>query len=801
MIEAAVNVGGEGAPAVSLPSPVVVPGVPANLSPPSISGSAVQGKLLEETHGTWTNEPTGYAYQWERCSSTGSACVAIAQATASTYQLIGADVGHEMVVRETASNAGGASKPAASGATVVVIGAVPVNIGPPAISGQARRGATLSETHGSWSNEPGSYTYQWMRCSSAGKECKPISGATEQSYVLEAVDVGHELVVEEIAANATGAGKGATSAPSAAVVPAVPVDTVAPTISGTARQGETLQETHGSWTNEPSGYEIQWQRCDTSGGACVTISEGSEARRYVLTAPDIGHTIRVLETASNAGGAGTPVTSATTAEVVAAVPVNSTPPTISGHAVQGETMTEAHGTWTNEPSSYSYQWERCSANGSECAAIGGATAQTYVLAPADVGHKLVVVEVASNAGGASKPQASASTAVVGPPVPVNTAAPTISGTARVGALLTEEHGAWTNGPSSYTYQWERCAGLGLSCLPIEGATHQTYVAVPADIGFTLVVQETASNATGPGSPAVSAATMPVAQEPPVDTAVPTISGSAETGQTLLAVHGTWTNQPTEYHEQWLLCDAAGTSCVAIHDAVSPAWIPIAADIGHTLRVQEVASDAGGAGEPVDSQPTVVVVGAPLEAVAGEDLDTTVGSVVTFDGSGSTPASEITAAHWDYGDGSSGEGETVSHVYSSAGAYTATLTVERGSEVSRQSVAVTVSPPPPREAAVTVLDAQSQPLEGAEVLYIGPNAIRTEARTNSSGEAKLAGLPDGTDAIDVFKEGYKPVVGQVSVSEGGGEATITLSGGALAGSSSRSPRNDTRGNPGSRHQHR
>ena len=460
------------------------------------------------------------------------------------------------------------------------------------------------------------------------------------------------------------------------------------------------------------------------------------------------------------------------------MPVTTAPPSVSGHTVQNETLTEAHGGWTNEPSSFTYQWERCSATGTECAPIGGATEQTYVLSLADVGHKLVVVETASNAGGAGKPQASALTAVIGPPVPINTALPIITGIVRVGATLTEEHGTWTNSPSSYAYQWERCDALGFGCLPIKGATHQTYVPEAADLGSLLVVQETASNVTGPGTPAVSSLVGPVMFPPPVNTTLPKITGSPESGQTLLATRGSWTNNPTEYREQWLRCDGGGGSCAPIHDAINVTYAPAAADVGHALRVEEVASNGGGPGEPADSQPISAITAAPLHANAGENIETTTGASATLDGSGSTPASEITAARWDFGDGSSGGGEIIHHTYVSPGKYTATLTVERGGETNKRSITVVVNAPPEHEATITALDEGKHPLEGVEVLYQGPAGGRLEGTTDSAGHAKLAGLPDGTDTVYVNKEGYKPAVGQVSVSGGGGEATITLPSGPI-----------------------
>src|SRR5438128_1261099 len=92
------------------------------------------------------------------------------------------------------------------------------------------------------------------------------------------------------------------------------------------------------------------------------------------------------------------------------------------------------------------------------------------------------------------------------PVPTNTAPPTISGTAKQGQTLTEAHGSWTNSPTGFSYQWLQCDSLGNACLPIAGATVQTYVPVAADVEHTLKVQEIASNEAGASAPATSSAT-------------------------------------------------------------------------------------------------------------------------------------------------------------------------------------------------------------------------------------------------------------------------------------------------------
>src|SRR5207302_8962753 len=118
---------------------------------------------------------------------------------------------------------------------------------------------------------------------------------------------------------------------------------------------------------------------DTWGTSCNEIAR-AVAQTYVPASSAVGHTIRVTETASTAGGSAAPATSVPTATIASTpVPVNSSPPTITGTAQQGQTLTEHHGTWTNEPTSFAYQWLQCNTTGISCQPIANAKAQTYVL--------------------------------------------------------------------------------------------------------------------------------------------------------------------------------------------------------------------------------------------------------------------------------------------------------------------------------------------------------------------------------------------------------------------------------------
>ena len=85
--------------------------------------------MLTETHGTWTNSPTSYSYQWEDCDITALGCAPIAGATGQSYSLTDSDVGHTIEVQESASNSAGSGTPVTSNPTLVV--AVPPLPAPP----------------------------------------------------------------------------------------------------------------------------------------------------------------------------------------------------------------------------------------------------------------------------------------------------------------------------------------------------------------------------------------------------------------------------------------------------------------------------------------------------------------------------------------------------------------------------------------------------------------------------------------------------------------------------------------------
>ena len=115
--------GGTGAPTA----------VPANTTAPAIAGTVKAGSTLAATPGTWSNNPSGYSYQWSRDGTP------IQGASSSTYKVQTSDEGLRLTVAVTASNALGAGPPATSPGVLVT---VPKVKGCPAANGKLS-GTTL----------------------------------------------------------------------------------------------------------------------------------------------------------------------------------------------------------------------------------------------------------------------------------------------------------------------------------------------------------------------------------------------------------------------------------------------------------------------------------------------------------------------------------------------------------------------------------------------------------------------------------------------------------------------------------
>lgn len=127
----------------------------------------------------------------------------------------------------------------------------------------------------------------------------------------------------------------------------------------------------------------------------------------------------------------------------------------------------------------------------------------------------------------------------------------------------------------------------------------------AVLALALVAALAAAGGSGFAAPSA------VQQYAPTNTTRPSISGTAQEGNTLTANPGTWSgDQPIVFTYQWLRCNASGASCVAIPNADDQTYRVASADVGDTLRVNVTGRNSQGSSTAQSTQTAVVTRQAP-----------------------------------------------------------------------------------------------------------------------------------------------------------------------------------------------
>ena len=250
-------------------------------------------------------------------------------------------------------------------------------------------------------------------------------------------------------------------------------------------------------------------------------------------------------------------------------PAISSSPTISGTVRAGLTLSTTNGTWSNTPTSYSYQWKSASASSGSYSDIANANSSTYELAAGDVGRYLKVSVVASNSSGASSSSLSSATAVVAtylagltPVLSTATAtddgftfsitnhsasytfaATTTSGSVSISGANGVVTGLPANGSATVTVTSSRAGYTSLSTTR-EGSTLVTVTTTVAPTTTTtIVVRTTTTVAATPVVPTtVAVSETPVVTVPQGQASVATIAPSVGPTTTVLAPMQTQTPQ-------------------------------------------------------------------------------------------------------------------------------------------------------------------------------------------------------------------------------------------------------------------
>ena len=493
---------------------------------PTISGTAQVGETLTaSTTGIADSDGLAFAtftYQWIKLDSSLNDSD-ISGATGSTYTLVAADAGTGIKVRVSFTDDAGNTESLTSGASAAVTAAKNPATGAPTISGTAQVGETLTASTTGIADSDGlafaTFTYQWIKLDSNLND-SDISGATGSTYTLVAADAGTGIKVRVSFTDDAGNTESLTSGASAAVTAANNPATGAPTISGTARVGETLTASATGIADSDglafATFTYQWLADDTD----ITDATGAT---YTPAAADAGKAIKVRVSFTDDAGNTESLTSGASAAVTAAQnPASGTArvgetltannpatgaPTISGTARVGETLTASATGIADEDGRtnavFAYHWL------ADDAAIEGATAATFTLTSSEQGKTVKVrVTFTDDAGNEESVTSDATAAVAATNSPA-AGGPVIEGTPAVGQTLT----ATTSGigdddgiaTSVFAYQWLADDAA------IEGATASTYTLTYGEQGKTIKVTVTFTDDAGNAETLTSAATAAVEQ--------------------------------------------------------------------------------------------------------------------------------------------------------------------------------------------------------------------------------------------------------------------------------------------------
>jgi len=268
-------------------------------------------------------------------------------------------------------------------------------------------------------------------------------------------------------------------------LPAGAVLTLAPTVTGDLKVGKTLSVGLGANYPGAVGTKYQWLREGKK------IAKATKAT-YVATAADRGKKLSVTVTATREGitKAATKTTPKTAAIGYGVITISTesgarTEPTSTGDSTVGSRLTAVLPDYTTTGLTFSYQWIR------DDVAIKGATKSTYVLGAADLGKEIRIKVTASKAGYTSLAVSGVCCDLITEGTLTSRATPTISGTKKVGALLTAKGVKWSTSGVTTRYAWyadgelvQLSASATLKLSWQEKGTQVTVRAIGSKAGYT-----------------------------------------------------------------------------------------------------------------------------------------------------------------------------------------------------------------------------------------------------------------------------------------------------------------------------
>ena len=495
-------------------------------------------------------------YQWQQ-SANGTTWTNVNGATNSTLTLAQAQVGNQVRVNATYTDALGSSENILSTPTTVVAN---VNdLGTVAIAGSTVVGQVLTANVTDLDGLNGvTPTYQWQQ-SSDGTNWTNVSGATTQSLTLDSTLVGNQLRVNTSYTDALGTAENILSNPTSFITAVAATQSLF-----TSQVPVTLNATDGTGSN--GDYELGMEFQSAKAGTISSIryyKAASETGTHVGRIWSSNGTLLASVTFTNETASGwqeqalaTPLTIAANTKYIVSVnanthyvatsnglastltngdisavadgsngvfnetpsafptqswnntnyfrdivftafaPVNNTVGTVAltGTSTQNQTLTAAVSDANGlNGATINYQWQQ-SANGTTWTNVNGATNSTLTLAQAQVGNQVRVNATYTDALGSSENILSTPTTVVANVNDLGTVA--IAGSTVVGQVLTANVTDLDglNGVTP-TYQWQQSSD-GTNWTNVSGATTQSLTLDSTLVGNQLRVNTSYTDALG-----------------------------------------------------------------------------------------------------------------------------------------------------------------------------------------------------------------------------------------------------------------------------------------------------------------
>jgi hypothetical protein len=353
--------------------------------------------------------------------------------------------------------------------------------------------------------------------------------------------------------------------------------------------------------------DVSAVQCQLDGAPLAPCTSATTANYSALSAGSHTFTVQATDASGNTSTQSYAWTVGT--GPASAAPVNSSLPTISGSALQGQTLTASSGTWSGNPApKFGYQWQQCAQNGQGCTPISNAGSSSYTVQPNDVGHTLAVVVTAINTSGSPTAQSKPTAVVQVLLAPMNSSPPTVSGSAVTGQALTASPGTWSGNPApTFAYQWKQCGQTGQGCTSISGAVGTSYTVKTGDAGKTLAVVVTGTNGSGVSSAqSQPTAVVPSSSAAPKNTSLPKVSGTAQSGNRLTGSNGTWSGSPSpSFTYKWERCTSKGAACKTISGQTKSTYAVVSGDTGSTLRFLVTGTNASGSATAVSAATAAV----------------------------------------------------------------------------------------------------------------------------------------------------------------------------------------------------